>query len=314
MQILIHSINSVLIILCLIFLGYILAYRHWFNDDSKNLISNLITKVALPADIIVTFTQNFTLARLVILFKNIIYPLLSITLMFFLGIIFTKIFHINIQHRGAFQALIFSSSTIFIGLPINLALFGVKSEQYVLLYYVINTLYFWIIGVLLIQSDTQKYKFNIKVIIHNIISPALIGLIIGILLVLVNIKLPSFLLSSLQYIGNLTVPLAMIFIGISIQKVNFHTLKISKDNLLIIMSHAIIAPIIMTLLVIKAPITTLAKEVFIIMAAMPAMTVIPPIVQTYHGDVKFAAISVTETTLAIIITIPIIYMLIHVIL
>ena len=42
------------------------------------------------------------------------------------------------------------------------------------------------------------------------------GFIIGLIIVILHIQLPTFLTSDLQYLGSLTTPLSMIFIGLSV--------------------------------------------------------------------------------------------------
>lgn len=49
---------------------------------------------------------------------------------------------------------------MFIGLPVNLALFGEKSIPAVMLYYMVNTTFFWTLGVHNIVQDTLSDTKN----------------------------------------------------------------------------------------------------------------------------------------------------------
>ena len=49
------------------------------------------------------------------------------------------------------------SNTIFIGLPINMAIFGSRAVPYVLIYYIANTTFFWTWGVYKISQDSQTF-------------------------------------------------------------------------------------------------------------------------------------------------------------
>lgn len=73
--------------------------------------------------------------------------------------------------------MFFNSNTIFMGIPINLALFGEDSLPYVLIYYVANTMFFWTFGVYEISLDNKKLKAknSIRKTLKNIFSPALLG-------------------------------------------------------------------------------------------------------------------------------------------
>ena len=59
--------------------------------------------------------------------------------------------------------MFFNSNTIFVGLPINQALFGDASIPYVLIYYMCNTTFFWTLGTYLIQRDGEgEAQFDLK--------------------------------------------------------------------------------------------------------------------------------------------------------
>ena len=58
-----------------------------------------------------------------------------------------------------------------------------------------------------------------------------------------------------------------------------------------------------------APLPTLMKQVFIIQSAMPVMTNAPVVAKLYGADSDYAAVMVTETTLATMVFIPILMVL-----
>ena len=76
--------------------------------------------------------------------------------------------------------MFFNSNTIFVGLPINQALFGDASIPYVLIYYMCNTTFFWTLGTYLIQRDGEgEAEFDLKTSLKKIFSPPSNGLYAG---------------------------------------------------------------------------------------------------------------------------------------
>lgn len=57
--------------------------------------------------------------------------------------------------RGVFVTNFFIANTMFIGLPVNLALFGDESIPSVMLYYMVNLTFFWTLGVQNIVADIE---------------------------------------------------------------------------------------------------------------------------------------------------------------
>lgn len=108
-----------------------------------------------------------------------------------------------------------------------------------------------------------------------------------------------------NYFGDLTTPLSMIFIGISIYSVKLRNIKLDKDMIGVILGRFVVSPLVMFLIIFHMNLPILMKEVFIMQSAMPVMTNAPIIAKAYDADSEYAAVMVTLTTMLSMITIPI---------
>ncbi len=306
-MLLLNSIGSILSIVIMIIIGYILTAKGWFSEESSKLLTRLVITIALPALMISTILGNLDRNELVHQGKGILIPILSMTICLIIAIIVTKLIKIKKEDAGLFISMFFNSNTIFVGLPVNLALFGEKSIPYVLLYYIANTTFFWTIGVYFISKNGNK-KTNDKILskstLKRIISPPLLGYMVAIILVILNVHLPNFIMDTCKYMGGITTPLSMLFIGICIFSVKLKDIKISKDMFGIVAGRFIISPLTVFVITLFIPIPILMKKVFIIQAAMPVMTNTSIIAKAYDGDTKYAAVMTVVTTVLSIIAIP----------
>ena len=310
MDIFLRSISGILVILGMILVGFVIGEKGWFDDKSRGLLAKLVTQVALPCYMLYTITQRFTAADLLKMLPALRFPALSMVILLGIATGVARIFAVRQDRRGLFISMFFNSNTIFVGLPINQALFGDASIPYVLIYYMCNTTFFWTLGTYLIQRDGEgEAQFDIRTSLKKVFSPPLMGFLLGLVLVILHIKLPAFLASDLQYLGNLTTPLSMIFIGLSVSHVGVKQLVLGKDQLLILFGRFLIAPLLMATIVYWAPLPSLMKQVFIIQSAMPVMTNAPVVARLYGADSDYAAVMVTETTLATMVVIPILMLL-----
>lgn len=308
----VSSFSGVLIILVMVMVGYVLAKKGWFDEKTPSLIAKLVTQVALPCYMIYTIVGRFTADELLKMLPQLRFPALSMIILLAIAMAVAQLFMVEKKHQGLFVSMFFNSNTIFVGLPINQALFGDKSIPYVLVYYMCNTTFFWTIGTYLIQKDGRKeVTLDFRGTLKKIFSPPLMGFIIGVILVLLNIKLPAFLLSDFQYLGNLTIPLSMIFIGISVANAGLSRLRFTQDNVLVLVGRFVVAPLLMMLIVKNAQMPQLMKEVFIIQSAMPVMTNAPVVAKLYGADSDYAAIMVTESTILTMLVIPILMLLLN---
>ncbi|KRK40066.1 AEC family transporter [Loigolactobacillus bifermentans] len=306
MGVFLQSVSGVFVILGMILVGYFLARAGWFDEKSSKLIARLVTQVALPCYMLDTITRDFTTAELKRLLPDLKFPVVSMLILFGISVAVARLIRIRHSRRGIFESMFFNSNTVFIGLPINMALFGDKSLPYVLVYYMANTTFFWTLGVYLIKRDGNSDEaFSWTETLKKVFSPPLLGFILAVILVLLHVKLPGFLMSDFSYIGGLTIPLSMIFIGIAIQGAGLRQMRLSRYSVGILVGRFILAPILMSALVLPSPMPVLMKQVFILQSAMPVMTNAPVVAKLYGADADYAALMVTETTLLSLIVIPI---------
>ena len=314
MSIMWHSISGVLMILGLVGTGYALLKMHVFNDDDERLskfLSGFVTKIAIPAYLIVSIPEDFTPQTLLAIGPKLVLPIASMLALFALSFLIAKLIKVNLHHKGLFQSLLFNSNTVTVGLPVNMALFGKDSLPYVLVYYMANTIVFWTLGVYMIESDTKAGKhFDLKKTLKGVFTLPMIALLVAIVLVIFQIKLPEFLVTDLTDLGNTNVPLSLIFIGFSIAKTQRADLIPDKENITLAIGRFVMAPTVMALMMMPFDLPKLLKVVFIIQSAMPTMTNAAVMARELNGDYKFASVSITQTTLMMLVVIPILMVIV----
>ncbi|HHW04078.1 MAG TPA: AEC family transporter [Thermoanaerobacterales bacterium] len=301
-----QSAESILSIILIISLGYFLTSRGWFDETSSKLLVNLVVKISLPLLMIHDLMNNFDREKLLNSTSGLVVPFVSIALCYLLSFVVSRIARIQSKRRGVFRSMFFNSNTIFMGLPINLALFGEKSLPYVLLYYIANTFFFWTLGIYEINRDgnsCQQKVFSIEML-KQLLSPPLTGFLAAFLMIMLGIKLPLFLMDTFKHLGNLTTPLSMLFIGITIHSIGIKNIKINKDMLVLFAGRFIISPLSILLLSNVFSIPPLMRNVFVIQAAMPVMTNTAIVSKAYGADSEYVTVMITATTIATIFVVP----------
>ncbi|WP_411679565.1 AEC family transporter [Clostridium thailandense] len=303
----VNALGSVLSIVIMITVGYVLTSKGWFDEKTSKVFSRLVCNVSLPCLMISDLMGNFDKDKLNSLGKGLIIPFTSIALCYLIAIIVSKIIKVDKNRIGTFRSMFFVSNSIFIGLPVNLALFGSKSIPYVLLYYIANTSFFWTIGAYGISADGQSKKSSIfsKETLKRIVSPPLMGFVVALVFITLNVKLPQFIMDTCKYFGNLTTPVSMLFIGITIYSVDTSEIKINIDMVAIIFGRFIISPILIFVMAYYFPVPELMKKVFVVQAAMPVMTNTAIVARSYGADHKYATIMTVVTTISSLVFIPI---------
>jgi predicted permease len=306
----IRALESVVSVLLMISLGFVLAKKGWFEGKAAGLVSKLVVSVALPAYMVANLLGGYDRAKLLAMLPGLPIPFAVMLGSFALARLLARLAGVAANRRGTFASMFSLSNAIFIGLPVNVVLFGEESLPYVLLYYIANTTTFWTIGVYGIAKDGTAAKAGEAPRIFSgesfrrVLSPPLLGFLFATALILVGLSLPDFLLDLCATVGSMTTPLSMIFVGITIAGVHWKALRPSLDMVLVLAGRFLVSPLLLLLLVSRTELPLLMKEVFLIQAAMPAMTQTPIIAKAYGADAEYAGLMTSVTTIASLATIP----------
>ena len=235
MQAFLSSIQSVVVIVLIMLLGYILRKQGWLADSFGGNVSKLITQIALPASIFMSVQNNLTRGKLFNLFAGLLLPFIGVVISYIVAFILVKVLKVKVGRRGVFINTIANANTIFIGMPLNLALFGSAATSYFLIYYIINTVSTWAFGVFLIKNDdptlVKAEKQHNKINWKKILPMPLVGFFVAVIWLLTGIQLPKFLGDTFNYVGNLVTPLSLIYIGIVLANAGLKSIHFDKDTI-----------------------------------------------------------------------------------
>ncbi len=310
MKIFITSIESIIPIIAIIVLGYILQNRGWFGENFGANLSHLIMNIALPASIFVSVMKYLTFDKLLTLSEGLIYTFGAFVLTYISAYICVKLFNVRTGRRGTMINTFVNANTIFIGLPLNIALFGNEALPYFLIYYITNTISTWTLGIYLMTSDSKsgKNKASSKFDWKKLMPPPLVGFLVSLVFLIFKIPIPDFATSTLTYIGNIVTPLSLIYIGITLAKAGLKTIKFDRDTIITLIGRFILGPVVMfAILSLTAKnMPTDEFKTFVVQSSAPALAVLPILASQGNGDVEFSTNVVTLSTILFIVVVPIV--------
>lgn len=311
-MIFLHALGGLFSIILMVSIGYFLTAKRRFTPENSALLPFLVNYVSLPTFMIWNLLSTFDRAKLLPLLSGVVVPALSMLISFGVAYLLSNMIGLAPNHRGTFRSAFFSSSAIFVGVPVNMALFGESSIPYVLIFFLANAFLFWTIGNYSISLDgkTAPAKLISLASLRQVFSPPFIGFSVAVSLVLLEIRLPDFLLVSFKYLGSMTTPLSMLFIGIVMYGVKLSQIRLNRDLLVLLAGRFIITPLIVIVVAAFFPIPELMKKVFVIQSALPAMTQTTLMAKLYGADAEYAAVLVSTTTIVALFAIPVYMVLI----
>ncbi|AEB06687.1 Auxin Efflux Carrier [Coriobacterium glomerans PW2] len=321
MSVFLTSVQSVLAIVLMISVGYFGKSKGWFNKQFSEALCKLIMQIALPASIFMAMQKYFHPEQLATLSAGVIFTAASIFIGYVLAFIAVHAFRVRPGRRGLMMTAINGANTVFIGMPLNIALFGEESLPYLLTYYIVNTIVIWTVGVWVTAADdpTLEHGSKAKFDWHHLIPTPLWGFIVALPFIYIPglqaafMKL-TFATTALGDIGELVTPLSLMYIGIMLK--DFGILKMEFDFNVIwtLLGRFVISPVVMALVILVGlnagiRIDSVFQQTLIVQAATPALAVLPIIATMYHCDVKFATNIVVSTSVLFVIVVPVIMVL-----
>ena len=337
------SLQSIIPIVLLISLGYFLKGRGMFNPTFSGNLSRFIMSVILPAGVFVSVLHHLHMSDLWDLRYGMLVVMLTYVIAYIVAFIMMKMLKVPKGRRGIFINMVVNDNCLFIGLPVQIALFGPEALPYFLLYYIGNTISVWLVGGFLIELDplphpdnrlgdsfnnglgnkenqggsegnvanfgkAQKPKFDWK----KLLPPPLIGFIVALIFLYFEIPLAPILHNTLNYLGDMVTPLSLIYIGIVLHDAGLKSMSLNKDSIGGIVGRFVISPIIMFCVIIGLQygagivLEPIAIITFVVQSAGPVIAVLPIVANEAKSDLPFATGLVMISTILFVVVIPII--------
>ena len=333
---LLTSLAAVAIVMCIVAVGYLFARKGYIKREHKGLMTKLIINAGMPALVMSNILGSLDLDTLGDPLKLIGIPILSMTATLAIGLLLAAVLKPSPVRRGGFVVMCAFSNSIFVGLPMNTGLFGDAAIPYVMIFYMVNTTFFWTVGNYLINKSGEAgrgggAKMSLGKSLKKLLSPPLIALMIAIPLLIMEYFLKknagfmgaftawggydtialvqrSFV-KMCGYVGNIVTPLALLYIGSALYEYGFKSLKPDRDMFAAIAVRFIAAPAVMLLLCKAMGLGGVGSGVFVVESAMPVMTQAVVLAASCDADESFVAAGMCLTTLGCFVLVPVLMLI-----
>ena len=319
LEAILNSLCAVAVVAAVAAVGYYFADKGTFNEQSRADIAKLVN-ISLPCFLFYSVAARFTHDQFMELAQSLTLPFIVILINFAFSVLFVKVGWVKKERAGTFIACFSGSTVLFVGVPIVMAMYGDRGIPYVLEYFIANCLFIWTVGLYNIQLDnvrrvggTAPKIFSFKSI-RMLLKPPLIGCMLGLFCVLISFRVPDTVMMIMRYLGNLTTPLALIFVGITVQMVGFKRLrKMPRELWIVLFACYVLRPAITYFVSIPFELDDFMRRVFMVVSALPVSSVTSVLSKAYGGDAEFAASAIGASTAAVVFVMPVILILVNLI-
>ena len=143
----------------------------------------------------------------------------------------------------------------------------------------------------------------------------MLAIIIGLFIFFSQIQLPNLVLTTIDKVGSMMGPVAMIVIGMLIGNMNFRDIFSEKRTYFICLMRLVVFPLIIVFLFKLSGLTNLSKDaiqiflITILAASAPAAATITQFAQLYNKHPGYASVMNVMSVIFSIITMPLMVMI-----
>ena len=299
-------LNQIGIFLILIILGIVAVKFGILDEHSLGNVSKLVMRMALPAYIFINTAEGATRQGLAESLMVIPLAIALYLMLFLLSLLLEKVFHLKGNRGHVFRAIVMFGNVGFMGIPLVVELYPDTALLYISLFTILDQGLFWTYGVSLTKPvSDQKESISLKNL-KNLLSPALIAVVGATVLVLLNIHLPKLLTTTLSKLGAASMPLSLLYIGGMLSMTDVRKVLRCGELYAEIGLKMLVLPIVFFLVMKLCQVPADMAGTMTFLTGLPAINMVAMLAKNNGSDGDYAVCAVMMTTLACLITLPLV--------
>lgn len=243
----ITTLSQISYLFLLIGAGFVVMKLCKLPDNATNVLSRLVTTLFMPALILTNFMENFTVSRLSSAWPyalaGVIVVAISIAIAKGISLLSAR----DKYRKNIHTYCLAFSNFGFMGTAVVSTLMPELFMSYLILctpLWIVN--YSWAVPALLMPSE-EKIGFRFK----NLLNPLFIAMLIGIIIGMTRLPIPSFLDVSIDALSKCMSPSTMLLTGMCVAKIDIkRVLKIKSIYILSVLRLLAIPAIFLIVLLI----------------------------------------------------------------
>lgn len=305
--------GQMLVLLAMMMIGYFAYRMGWATDDMSKQLSKLVVNVFNPVLIV-----NGVLGQNEVAGNNIAANLFLVIVYFIILIVFSYIILLILRPerrlRSVYRLMAIFSNVGFMAIPIIRGIYGNGAMIYVAFYILAYNLLLYTYGLGLANKAGAENtgeaagSMDWRKSLRRMANPGVAAALIAVIIFALKIEVPSSVYTFCDYVGNATIPLSMILIGVSVAQADRKQMFDDWRIYAFIGIRMLLLPVGLIFLLRKLPVDAMVLGIFILEMGMPVGSIVSLMIRENGADNVYCTKGIVLSTLASIVTIPIICM------
>lgn len=294
-------INKIISLALIMAMGWLVVKCRVMRSEDSKAISKMSLYLVMPCVILSSFQVEYTdEVRNGLLLALLASVVIHVFLLVLSGVL-KRTLKLDPVER---MSVIYSNAGNLV-IPLVSAMLGKEWVIYTSAFSTVQRILLWSHGKAVICGEKD---FSIRKILLNL---NMIAIFAGAVLFLTGIRFPALILDTLDTVGSMIGPLAMLVVGMLIADLDLRKLFVYKRVWLVALLRLIVVPLIVIPFLKFSGIAGFAADgemvllVTLLAVTTPAATTLTQFAQVYDRDAQYACAINVLTTLLCIVTIPV---------
>lgn len=291
--------------------GYFIWKKTWFDEAAYQKLSKIVVNILNPILVIYGVVGKESGGSAGLILQNLGFVALFYVILVLTGLLFVLAFRPPKSEQRLYRLMTIFPNVGFMGIPVISAVFGQESMIYIVLYMLGYNLILYTYGLALAQRAAQDAGFAAEKNSgqwKRMINPGMIASVAAVVIFLLKVPLPASVVNFCDYMGNATIPLSMLLIGMSIAKADLKKIFSNGRIYAYTAVKMLLLPVLMIFLFRPVSADPVIFGVFILQLAMPVGSIVTLVAKESGADETLCTNGIVLTTLASILTIPLVCM------
>ncbi len=306
--------SKVLVVFIYIGVGFIANRLKVLPEESVKHFISLVMGITVPCLMISSITGqeiNGSMYRntiLVLALGAVIYIVTAVLTTFISDRVFPDK---EQQDRNVLASAMTGCNSGFMGLPIASAVFGKLVFYYLAIQTIVNNTYLFVVSLSqLHHREGKRSSKSLREKLSPLVNPTSIATVVAAIMLFAGLHLPEYVMSIVEPLGDATIPLSMILVGVQLGGTDFGSLLSDKDLLITSAVKLILMPAIALLILTPFPVDPVVKLTSLLAVCFPSAVIGVAVAAQEGKNSQLMAEAVAVSTLLSVITLPLWIMLI----
>ena len=294
----IDTFEEMLVLLFAIAAGYAANKLGYLNSETNHRISSLLLNLVMPAMIVASVLTNDDLPSVAEILSVLGVAAIYYAMAFLFVLAVPGLLGGTREQIGVWRYAMAFSNVGFIGYPVAVALYGPEALFYAVMLVLPFNLLSFTLGPLMLGGGV-RFRWR------QMFSPCVVASILSLVLAVTRLRAPAVITESLDFLGNITIPLSLVLVGSILAGQSAREMLGSFRVWALAGVRLIVMPLVLYVILGAIKIADpMVMGIAVVQMGMPVAVNGSLLCMEYGGDIQAMAQTTFLTILVSIVTIP----------